>query len=63
MVKFRFTLTLPAIWTARFTAIPGRHDGRAIPILSYCAKFFCMYSLRASAIASIVPLSTLLPSE
>ena len=63
MVKLRFTLTFPASCTARFTAIPGRQDGSAMPILSYSGNFFCMYSLRASARARTVPLSAILLSE
>ena len=33
VVKLMFTLDFPAICTARFKAIPGKHAGSAMPIL------------------------------
>lgn len=63
VVKFMFTLDFPAICAARFTATPGKHAGRAMPIRWLSGKFFWIYPLSASATASVVPLSRCLFRE
>ena len=42
-----------------FTAIPGKHDGSAMPMRSWSLNFSDIYFFRASATARVVPRSSL----